>query len=133
MQIPSKAYGTGMKGCMLHQGYRAECCITVPCSKVSILKKQTQKGRRKGHINAAKLFHYSDRGYPSIKQRCGSGSESGYTYFWASWIRILLSLSQNSKKNLDFYCFVTSFDFLPLNNDVKVPSKSNVQKNFFLN
>ncbi len=32
---------------------------------------------------------------------------------WASdyWIRIriLLSLSKNSKKNLDFYCFVTSF------------------------
>jgi hypothetical protein len=24
-------------------------------------------------------------------------------------IRILLSLSKNSKKNLDFYCFVTSF------------------------
>jgi hypothetical protein len=31
--------------------------------------------------------------------------------FWASWIqiRILLSLSKYSKKNLDFYCFVTSF------------------------
>jgi hypothetical protein len=31
--------------------------------------------------------------------------------FWASWIRIrsLLSLSKNGKKNLDFYCFVTSF------------------------
>ncbi len=25
------------------------------------------------------------------------------------WIRILLSLSKNSKKNLDSYCFVTSF------------------------
>jgi hypothetical protein len=25
------------------------------------------------------------------------------------WIRILLSLSKNSKKNLEFYCFVTSF------------------------
>jgi hypothetical protein len=31
--------------------------------------------------------------------------------FWASWIniRILLSLSKYSRKNLDFYCFVTSF------------------------
>ncbi len=50
-----------------------------------------------------------------------SGS-TGSTCFWASriqirvhlsevWIRIriLLSSSRNSKKNLDFYCFVTSF------------------------
>ncbi len=46
-----------------------------------------------------------------IYQCCGSGSESGSTCFWASWIRIriLLSLSKTSKKNLDFYCFVTSF------------------------
>jgi hypothetical protein len=29
--------------------------------------------------------------------------------FWASWIRILLLSSKNSKKNLDYYCFVTSF------------------------
>jgi hypothetical protein len=40
--------------------------------------------------------------------------------FWASWIhqsevwiwiriRVLLSLSKNSKKNLDFYCFATSY------------------------
>jgi hypothetical protein len=33
------------------------------------------------------------------------------------------SLSKNSKKNLDFYSFVT---------DVKVPSKSTMKKNFFL-
>jgi hypothetical protein len=52
---------------------------------------------------------------------------------WAPWfrIRILLSLSKYSKKNLDFYCFVTSFDFLSLKNDVKVPSKSNMQENIF--
>ena len=25
------------------------------------------------------------------------------------WIRIILSFNKNSKKNLDFYCFVTSF------------------------
>jgi hypothetical protein len=52
-------------------------------------------------------------------QCCGSeyGSTDS-TCFWASWIRIhysevwiriLLSLIKNSKKNLDFYCFVTSF------------------------
>ncbi len=29
--------------------------------------------------------------------------------FWASWIRILLSPCKTSKKNLDSYCFVTSF------------------------
>jgi hypothetical protein len=33
---------------------------------------------------------------------------------------------EKSKKNLDSYCFVTS-----LKNYVKVPSKSNKQKNFF--
>ncbi len=45
---------------------------------------------------------------------CGSESGSGptgSTCFWASWIRIriFLSLSKNSKKNRDLYCFVTSF------------------------
>jgi hypothetical protein len=42
----------------------------------------------------------------------GSGSGStGSICFWASWIRIriLLTLSKYHKKNLDFYCFVTSF------------------------
>jgi hypothetical protein len=43
------------------------------------------------------------------------------------------SSSKNSKKNLDSYCFVTSFDFLSLINDVNVPSKSTKQKNVFLN
>ena len=33
------------------------------------------------------------------------------------WIRILLSCSKNSKKNLDSYYFVTLFDFFFLRND----------------
>jgi hypothetical protein len=41
------------------------------------------------------------------------GSGSGYISQSEVWIRlgirILLSLSKNSKKTLDFYCFVTSF------------------------
>jgi hypothetical protein len=41
-------------------------------------------------------------------------------------------IKQNSKKNLGFYCFVSSFDFLSLKNDVNVPSKSNKQNNFFV-
>jgi hypothetical protein len=43
----------------------------------------------------------------SLKQCCRSGP----VYFWASWIRIriLLSSSKNSKKNIDSYCFVSSF------------------------
>ncbi len=43
-------------------------------------------------------------------QCCGSDS-LGSICFWASWIRIriLLSSSKNSKKNIDSYCFVTSF------------------------
>ncbi len=81
-------------------------------------------------------------GSMSQRQCCGSGS-AGSTCFGASWIRIrihksevwiriLLSLSKYSKKNLDFYCFVTSFNFLALKNYVKVPSKSNMQETFFL-
>ncbi len=42
-------------------------------------------------------------------------------------------IMQNSKKNLDSYCYVTFFDFLPLKSDVNVPSNSNMQKNFFFN
>ncbi len=37
------------------------------------------------------------------------------------WPRILPSSSKNSKKNLDFHCFVTSYDLLFLKNDVSVP------------
>jgi hypothetical protein len=36
--------------------------------------------------------------------------------------------SKNNYKNLDSYYFVTLFDFLPLKNDVNVPSKSFNQK-----
>jgi hypothetical protein len=81
--------------------------------------------------------------------RAGSGS-TGSICFWASririhssvvWIRIrlwpririLLSASKNSKKNLDTYCFVTSFGLFIFENDVNVPSKSNKQKNILQN
>ncbi len=37
---------------------------------------------------------------------------------------------KNSKENLDFYCFVTSFLLLSLKTDVNVPSKSKKQKTF---
>ncbi len=48
-------------------------------------------------------------------------------------IRILPSSNKNSKKNLDFYCSVTSlWLFLILQNDVNVPSKCNKQKCFWL-
>ena len=30
---------------------------------------------------------------------------------------------QKMKENLKFYCFVTSYDFLSIKNDVNVPSK----------
>ncbi len=52
----------------------------------------------------------------------GSASES-VSHNYQVWIRlrILPSSSTNSKKNLDFYCFVTSYDFLSLKNDVNVP------------
>jgi len=41
---------------------------------------------------------------------------------------IFLSSSKNSKKNLDSYCFVTSFGLFIFENYEKVPSKSNKQK-----
>ncbi len=44
---------------------------------------------------------------------------------------ILLSSSKNSKKNLDSYCFVTTFGLFIFENCANVPSKSNKQKNFF--
>ncbi len=74
----------------------------------------------------------------SQEQWRGSGSESGSTRstcFWASWIRIriLLSFSKNSKKTLISTVLWLLFDFWPLENDVKVPSKCNMQKNLFLN
>ncbi len=39
-------------------------------------------------------------------------------------------IKQNSKKNLDSYCFLLLFDFLSLKNDLTVLLKSNKQKNF---
>jgi hypothetical protein len=66
-----------------------------------------------------RVFGPPGSGSGSISQGYGSGSD-------------LLSSSKNGMKNLDFYYFVTSFDFLPLKKDVKVPSKSIMQKNFFL-
>jgi hypothetical protein len=42
---------------------------------------------------------------------------------------ILLSSSKNSKKNLDYNCFVTSFKLLCFKIDVNVPSKGNKQEN----
>ncbi len=70
------------------------------------------------------------------RQCCGSESGStGSTCFWASWIRIrihqsevwiririLLSPSKKSKKNLASYCFVPSFWLFIFENDVHVPS-----------
>jgi len=48
-------------------------------------------------------------------------------------VRILLSSSKNSKKNIDFLGTVLwlLYDFLSLKNDVNVPLKSNKQKNYF--
>jgi hypothetical protein len=63
---------------------------------------------------------------PSVFGPPGSGSGSFR-------LRILRSSSKNSKKNFDFYFFVTSFLLFTLDeiNYVKVPSKRNMQKNFF--
>ncbi len=39
--------------------------------------------------------------------------------------------SKNSKKTLDSYVLGLLFDFLPLKNDVNIPSQSNKQKKLF--
>ncbi len=44
------------------------------------------------------------------------------------WVRILLSSCKINKKNLDYYYFVTLFDFLSSKNNVNVPSKKNKQR-----
>jgi hypothetical protein len=44
-------------------------------------------------------------------------------------IRTLPSTSKKKLENLDFYYFVTYFDFLSMKTAVNVPSKSNKQKN----
>jgi hypothetical protein len=41
-----------------------------------------------------------------------------------------LSSSKNSKKNINFYCFVTSLRLFIFKKDVNVPSKSNKQKTY---
>ncbi len=52
--MPSKAYGTGIKSCMMHHGYPK---VAVPCSKVPELKTDT-----------IPLFR---SGIPSIKKQIG--------------------------------------------------------------
>ncbi len=64
------------------------------------------------------VFGPPGSGSGSISQRYGSG-------------RILLSWSINSKKILDLYCFVTYFWFFTFEKRCKIPSKSNMQINFF--
>ncbi len=77
----------------------------------------------------------------AFNQCCGSETGStGSTCFLGlpdpdslvrgAWIRIriLLSSCKNRKKKLDYYYFLTLFDFLFLKNDVNVASKSIKQK-----
>jgi hypothetical protein len=100
-----------------------------------------QKNERKPNCY---FYKQADRLVASLTSRkkrkkknrcCESGSESGSrsTCLWASWIRIRILLSLSKKKNLDFNWFVSFFYFLPLQDDVKVPSTSIMQKTFFLN
>ncbi len=64
------------------------------------------------------------------RQCCGSGSESGSTCFWASWIRIRINQSEIW---IRIRILLTSFWLFIFKNDVHVPSKSNKQNPFFLN
>ncbi len=52
------------------------------------------------------------------------GSGSGSVIIWTDLDSDPSIIKQKSKKNLDYYCFVTLDDFLSLKNDVNVPSKS---------
>ncbi len=61
-------------------------------------------------------------------------TQLSFFYISEVWIRIRIFqlLSKNSKKNLDFYSFLTSFGLFIFESDVNVPSKSNMQENFIL-
>ncbi len=64
------------------------------------------------------------------QHQCSGSGSTGSTCFWASWIRILLSLRKIVRKTLISTVLWLPFDFLSLKNDVEVPSKSTMQKNF---
>ncbi len=94
----------GRAGCVLVLWGRF-CCLkkgsNFPCRRMKLCYLNCQR-RQNGSTFHNVFFQYS-----------GSRS-TGSTCFWASRIRILLSSSKNSKKNLDSYCFVTSFGLLSL-------------------
>jgi hypothetical protein len=96
--------------------------LVVPVLDVSLKVPAGEVGPPAPRVSIPALKH--------IKQQCsGSGSGStGFTCFWASririhqsevWIRIFLSSSKNSKKNLDSYCDING-TFNLLKNDVNV-------------
>jgi hypothetical protein len=60
-----------------------------------------------GQLNAGPSVHQHSPALPKNPVLCSVPDPD--PCFWASRIRILLSSSKNSKKNLDSYCFVTSF------------------------
>ncbi len=67
------------------------------------------------------LYVFGPPGSGSISQRCGSGSGSFYYR------------AKIERKTLIPTALWLLFDFIYLKDDVSVPSKSNKQKNFFLN
>ncbi len=82
------------------------------CSGVSFITLRTERKRTCRQI----YFPWESCGFGS---ESGSGS-TGSTCFWASWIRILLSLSKNSFISIFLWLL---FDFLSMKNDVNVPFK----------
>ncbi len=98
------------------------------------LPKTIQQGLSKAALVTGILRSFT---HNCLSQCCGSGSV-GSLSFRASRIRIrhywygriFPYSSKKSKKNLDFYCFVTS-DFLSTRT-INVPSKSNNIKTYFL-
>ncbi len=100
----------------------------------------TTSKQKAGYVEFVFTKGKNHSGFVEASQCCGSGSTRS-TCFWASWIRIrfyqsevwtriqiLLSTSKKRKKNLDSFCFVTSFWLFIFENDGHVPSKSNKQK-----
>ncbi len=71
------------------------------------------------------VFGPPGSGSESISQRHGSGTGSGSESFYHH--------ANIARKTLIPTFMLLLFDFLPLKNDVNVPSKRNQQKNFLLN
>ncbi len=99
-RLPGRGGGHHCPGPLRTQAARHTCPL--------LIRRQQFQDTALGLL-LSKSISREQRNVPYCTQCCGSGSGSvGSICFWASWIRILLSSSKNSKKNIDSFCSATS-------------------------